>query len=249
MRIAALYDIHANLPALESVLLEVAQIGVDRILVGGDVVPGPMPRETIGRLLTLNIPCDFIRGNGESAVIEEMAGKPASGVPEQHRPILQWTAQQLEPEYGIQLSKWPPILHIQHRDLGEILFCHATPRNATDIFTRNTPEERILSTAFSNVNASIIVCGHTHMQFDRRVGKFRVVNAGSVGMPFGGPGAYWLLLGSKVELRRTSYDLEKAAELVRRTNYPQAREFAERNILHPPSEEEMLHLFARTEIK
>jgi len=187
MRVAALYDIHANLPALEAVLQEIEQIGVDRIFIGGDVVPGPMPCETIERLSELNLPCEFIQGNGEIAVLEEMAGKAATGVPEQYRPALQWTAQQLGPEHQHLLSHWRRTLRMQHPNSGEILFCHATPRNATEIFTRNTPEARLLSTAFTNVDASIVVCGHTHMQFDRMVGNLRVVNAGSVGRPFGEP--------------------------------------------------------------
>jgi len=87
------------------------------------------------------------------------------------------------------------------------------------------------------------------MQFDRMAGTIRVVNAGSVGMPFGSPGADWLLLGPDVELRRTAFDLAQAAERVRKTKYPQAEDFAARNILRPPSEEEMLKVFTRAELK
>ena len=87
------------------------------------------------------------------------------------------------------------------------------------------------------------------MQFDRMVGQSRVVNAGSVGMPFGEPGADWLLLGPTIELRHTNYDLAHAAEPIRKTEYPQAEEFIARNLLHPPPEEEMLKLFARVEVK
>lgn len=249
MRVAALYDIHANLPALGAVLTEITQVGVDRIVVGGDTVPGPMPRETIQRLSNLNLPCDFIQGNGEIAVLEELAGNPATGVPEQHRPVLQWTAEQLTPKDAHVLSHWPPTIQMQHANVGEVLFCHATPRSATEIFTRNTPEQQLLSTAFADVNASVVICGHTHMQFDRMVGNIRVINAGSVGMPFGEPGAYWLLIASDIELQHTPYDLENAAEIIRRTDYPQAREFAEHNVLHPPPEREMLNLFTRVEIK
>jgi hypothetical protein len=86
------------------------------------------------------------------------------------------------------------------------------------------------------------------MQFDRMVGKTRVVNAGSVGMPFGKSGADWLLLGPEVQLRHTTYDLSKAAERIRETNYPQAEEFIARNLLQPPSEEEMLKMFMRAEL-
>jgi hypothetical protein len=85
------------------------------------------------------------------------------------------------------------------------------------------------------------------MQFDRMVGRIRVVNAGSVGMPFGEPGANWLLLGPEVQLRRTVYNFTKAAEQIRGTDYPQAQDFAARNVLRPPSEAEMLDAFTRVE--
>ncbi|HVH80740.1 MAG TPA: metallophosphoesterase family protein, partial [Stellaceae bacterium] len=132
--------------------------------------------------------------------------------------------------------------------LGDVLFCHGTPRNENEIFTRLTPE-KVLLPVFDGVDAAVVVCGHTHMQFDRIVGKTRVVNAGSVGMPFGKPGADWLVLGPTLELRHTAYDLAGAAERIRKTTYPQAEEFIARNLLHPPSEEEMLNLFVRVELK
>jgi Icc-related predicted phosphoesterase len=50
MRVAAIYDIHGNLPALDAVIAEIRHENVDQVLVGGDVVPGPLPRETISRL-------------------------------------------------------------------------------------------------------------------------------------------------------------------------------------------------------
>jgi hypothetical protein len=83
------------------------------------------------------------------------------------------------------------------------------------------------------------------MQFDRRIGQTRVVNAGSVGMPFGEPGAHWLLLGPDIQFRHTTYDLANAAERVRSTDYPQAQDFAANNILNPPTEQEMLEVFDR----
>jgi len=71
----------------------------------------------------------------------------------------------------------------------------------------------------------------------------------SVGMPFGEPGAYWLLLGPSVQLRHTPYDLTRAAARIRATAYPQAEDFASRNVLQPPSEEETLEAFARVELR
>jgi predicted phosphodiesterase len=129
-----------------------------------------------------------------------------------------------------------------------VLFCHGTPRNENEIFLRTTAEEKLLP-VFAAVEVPIVVCGHTHMQFDRMVGDLRVVNAGSIGMPFGEPGADWLLLGPDVELRHAKYDLPKAAESIRATSYPQAEDFAANNVLQPPSEATMLELFVKAELR
>ena len=247
-RVAAIYDIHGNLPALEAVLAEIRRLDVDQVVVGGDVLPGPMPRDTIDLLLSLEIPAQFILGNGEVAVLEQMAGREPVKVPEAYRPIIQWNAQQLDAEHRRVVAGWPKTMRLQISGLGAVLFCHATPRNEDDIFTRLTPEER-LRPIFEGLDASMVVCGHTHMQFDRMIGNTRVMNAGSVGMPFGPPGADWLLLGPDVEPRHTAYDLESAAVRIRGTHYPQADDFAANNILRPPSAEQMLQLFTQAGLK
>lgn len=248
MRVAAVYDIHGNLPALEAVLRDIRQAEVELVVVGGDVVPGPMPRETLMCLLDLDIPVQFIQGNCEIDALAEMAGTGAVRVPEQFRDIMRWSAQQLYPKYEQLLASWAKTFRVEVDGLGEVLFCHATPRDDNEIFTRLTEEER-LSPIFEGLNVALVVCGHTHMQFDRMVGSIRVVNAGSVGMPFGEPGADWLLLNPDVQLRHTPYDLKKAAERIRKTNYPQAQEFAANHVLQPPSEEKMLEAFARAELR
>jgi putative phosphoesterase len=248
MRVAALYDIHGNLPALEAVLDDIRQSGVDRVVVGGDVVPGPMPRETLACLLDLDIPVQFVKGNGEREVLAQMAGTDTGAVPEQFREAMRWVAQQLHPEYEQVLANWPKTVRLEIDGIGEVLFCHATPRNDTEIFTRLTSEDRLIP-IFEGLNVPVVVCGHTHMQFDRTIGTVRVVNAGSVGMPFGEPGAYWALLGPDVQLRRTPYDLTKGAARIRDTNYPQAHDFAANNVLQPPSEGKTVESFARFELR
>jgi putative phosphoesterase len=248
VHVAALYDIHGNLPALEAVLQDIRQAEVDHVVVGGDVVPGPMPRETLVCLLDLDIPVQFIQGNGDREVLARMRGTETGTVPEQFRELLRWTAHQLHPEHEQVLASWPKTLRVDISELDEVLFCHATPRSDTEIFTRLTPDDRLLP-VFEGLDASVVVCGHTHMQFDRTIGRTRVVNAGSVGMPFGEPGAYWLLLGPDVQLRHAHYDLAKAAERIRDTSYPQALDFAARNVLQPPSELEMLDVFSRGELR
>jgi putative phosphoesterase len=258
MRVAAIYDIHGNLPALEAVLDEVRQEGVDQVIVGGDVVPGPMCRAVMERLLGLEMPLRFIRGNCEREMLDVVTGSSSSGssrgssVPERYRSTLRWVASELgtDTQYLQLMAGWPLTWAIEIEGLGRVLFCHATPRDDNEIFTHLTAEERLLP-VFEGVDATVLVCGHTHMQFDRTVGKVRVVNAGSVGMPFEEPGAYWLLLGtgSDVQLRRTPYDLASAAERIRATTYPQAEDFAANNVLKPPSKAEMLELFSAAELK
>ncbi len=245
MRVAALYDIHGNLPALEAVLREVAEEDVDRIVVGGDIVPGPMPRESLECLLDLRTPVEFIQGNGDRIVAGQMRGAEPEEVPPAFREPIRWVASQLTPGDRHRLEGWEKTFRLDMPGIGRVLFCHATPRSDVELFTKLTPEDQLVR-LFENQDASLVICGHTHMQFDRKIGKVRVVNAGSVGMPFGEPGAYWLLLGSDVELRRTTYDFRAAAERVRKTSYPQADDFAARNILQPPSEAQMLEAFSRS---
>jgi predicted phosphodiesterase len=183
MRVAALYDIHANLPALEAVLADVRRVGVDRIVVGGDIVPGPMPGETIACLQELELPVDYISGNGEREVREQMTSGTCR-VPAAYHETMRWVAEALARDHERLFASWPATIASEIAGLGTVLFCHATPRNDSEIFTRLTPDD-VLAPVFSGVAADLVVCGHTHVQFDRQVGATRVVNAGSVGMPFG----------------------------------------------------------------
>src|SRR5262245_57879799 len=109
MRLAVLNDIHANLPALDAVLAELAEQPIDRIVLGGDVLPGPIPRDTLERLGALGVPVSGIYGNGELAVLAQLdAADPATvtywrttdggPLPEKYREWIRWTAQQLQPD-------------------------------------------------------------------------------------------------------------------------------------------------------
>lgn len=241
MRVAALYDIHGNLPALEAVLDDVRRARVDLVVVGGDVLPGPMPRECLEVLQGLTVPVHCIRGNGDRVVLSAARGEVPDEVPATFQEVVRWNAEQLTPSQHSTIAEWPMTIRRHLPDLGDVLFCHATPRSDTENITRRTSESK-LAIALDAAQASLVVCGHTHMQYDRTAGAVRVVNAGSVGMPFGVAGAYWLLLHEGVELRRTSYDVVAAAKRIAETAYPQARQFAERQVLNPPTEESMLDL-------
>ena len=247
--VAALYDIHGNLPALEAVLAAVdagraADASADAtIVVGGDVVPGPMPREALDRLLDLGTRARFIRGNTDRLVVDAFDGRPLpSRLPPSVQEAITWSAGQLDRRHRDFLAALPGTLVLVVEGLGEVLFCHASPRSDEELFTAVSPAERVRP-MLAGATQRIVVCGHTHMQFDRTVNGVRLLNAGSVGMPFGRPGAYWLSLGPDVRPVRTDYDLERAAALVRESPYPQAAEFAARNVLDPPGEAQMVAAF------
>ena len=244
--VAALFDIHGNLPALDRVLAEVRGADVDAVVVGGDAVPGPMARETLDRLLSLDLPVPCLYGNGEIAILDHLAGRELVKVPDIYRPSIASSAAQVR-DLRSTLASWPMTVRLEVDGLGPVLFCHATPRNEDECFTRDTPAERLLP-IFDAANAAMVVCGHTHMQFDRTIGRTRVVNAGSVGMPFGRPGADWLLLGRGVQLQHSEYDLDEAAAAIRRAEYPWPGDFAAQYILHPPTEAQMLETFNRVSI-
>lgn len=245
MSIAALYDIHGNLPALEAVLADVANANVELILVGGDVVPGPMPVESLDLLLGLHLPVRFILGNTDREVLARMQGVETdwyrSAPTDWTRPV-DLAAEQLAVRHRQAIENWPATLTAD-TPAGPVLFCHAIPHDDNHNFTRRTPEKDLLD-HFRGVSEPVVVCGHTHMQFDRRVGEHRVINAGSVGMPFGSPGAYWLLMqNGDFELRRTDYDLRRAADRIRLVGTEQAESFVNQFLLDQPSEEQMLNLF------
>ncbi|MGZ3600744.1 MAG: metallophosphoesterase family protein [Ktedonobacterales bacterium] len=248
MKIAALYDIHGNLPALNAVLDDLTDVQPDLIIVGGDIVSGPMPAQTLERLSQLGDRVRCIRGNNDREVVIAFDGQPIArrylpDISAKGREELQWVAGQLTRSQRVFLAALPEQIVLQIEGLGSVLFCHATPHSDEEIFTARTSTAR-LSTIFSGIDQEIVVCGHTHTQFELRQGDLRILNAGSVGMPFADrPGAYWLLLTTQgYEFRRTAYNREAAANEIRASGNPHAREFAEQNVLTTPTEAAMLDI-------
>jgi predicted phosphodiesterase len=239
VRVAALYDIHGNLPALEAVLAEPDVAGADVVVVGGDALAGPMPAETLALLEGLGDRAVWLRGNAEREVLERRDADPDEcGVWERRDT---WVAAQLTSEQLARVAHWPATVEVEVDGLGPARFCHATPRDDSEIFTAITPSDEVEPMLVAA--EPTVVCGHTHVQFDRAIGRRRVVNAGSVGMPYEDePGARWCLLGPGVELRRTAYDVEAAAARVRTSGFPEADEHAD-GLLRPPGAQEATTVF------
>jgi putative phosphoesterase len=230
MRVAAIYDIHGNLPALHAALTEIDDLGVDAIVVGGDIASGPMPRETLARLREAEATMRFVRGNADRRY--EYA-EDASASADIWLVRGWWAGQQLDAGEREFLDRLPEQAVLEVDGLGRVLFCHGSPRSDEEIITPATPDAR-LETIVGGVREDVVICGHTHVQFDRRLGAKRIANAGSVGLPYEAePGAYWALLGPDVELRRTPYDFVAAAELIRESAYPAAEELIEMLFAEP----------------
>jgi putative phosphoesterase len=209
MRILALYDVHGNPDALEAVLTDPRSASPDAIVVGGDVVPGAFASDVLDRLEALSGDVRWVRGNGERETAAAVdAPRTADGDAAE---MSAFTAQQLGPERARKLGELPLSIMVDG-----VLFCHATPRSDEEIVTRISPPER-WSEVLADVEAPLVVAGHTHQQDDRMVSGVRFVNAGSVGLPYEGDGdARWLWIEHGVpELRRTAYDAATAGRRMR----------------------------------
>jgi predicted phosphodiesterase len=205
MRVAALYDIHGNVPALDAALAEIRRERVDLVVIGGDVVVGPDSAAAVRRVTTLDVPVRFISGNCERVVLAHLAGEDISEVPEGFHDAIRRAAAQMDARCLDAIFSWPATCEVTVDGLGPVFFCHATARSDREFFEAATPDADVAA-MFESAKAPVVVCGHTHIQFDRTVGQRRIVNAGSVGMPFAPPpGAHWLLLGPNIELRQTAY--------------------------------------------
>jgi predicted phosphodiesterase len=181
------------------VLRDVREAEVDAIVFGGDDLAGPWPAETAALLESLELPTYRVRGNAD----RELTGAPGRAPAE----LLEWAAGRIDTETLASIEQLPLTQTLEIDGLGPVLFCHATPRNDTEIRTVLSPDER-WSEVLADVEQRTVVVGHTHVQFDRIVGDVRVVNAGSVGMAYEDePGAYWAVLGPDVEFRRSAFDV------------------------------------------
>lgn len=246
MRVAVLSDVHGNLPALEAVLGEVEAAGVDAIVLPGDMTIGPLQAETLEVLASLGERVVWVRGNCERNLVEVFDGTYAT-TGAAHEAGTIWCGRQLTREWRDRLAALPLTVSLDVDGLGPVLFCHATARDDEEIVLVDSPMEWFAD-GFAGVEEATVVCGHTHMPFDRLAGGRRFVNPGSVGMPYGPPGAaaYWALLGPEVTLRRTAYDAAAAAERMQPSAWPGTAEFVDENVLNgPPSDAEALALFTQ----
>ncbi|MFR9777423.1 metallophosphoesterase family protein [Micromonospora sp. MS34] len=217
-RVAVLSDIHGALPALEAVLAEPDVATADLIVLTGDIAAGPQPVEVLDLLGSLGERACWVGGNADRELVKARAGKKSP------IDVSNWAAEQLRDDQVARLAALPPTVTLPVAGLGEVLFCHATPRDDEEVVLVDSRLDR-WAEVFAGLPAEVgtVVCGHTHMPFTRLVDRRLVVNPGSVGMPYGGAGAWWALLGPGVQLRRTRYDVDAAcARVAAESGFPDA---------------------------
>jgi predicted phosphodiesterase len=191
MRVAALYDVEGNLPALNAVLAELESVELDFLVFGGDLFCGAQPVEVIDRARSLPA-ARFILGNVDRLDDANVAYQVAKLRADQRDFVAAFPEQLV---------------------LGNVRYSHGSPRSVDEAVTMLTPDD-LLREMVEGIEQSVVVLGHTHTQFDRRIDGCRIVNAGSVGAAWETtPGAYWALIDDDdVELRRTSYDVDAAIQ-------------------------------------
>jgi diadenosine tetraphosphatase ApaH/serine/threonine PP2A family protein phosphatase len=182
-----------------------AEVDADAIVFGGDYLYGPCPQETVAIIRSLD--AQVLRGN-----CEDMAEE--------------WERSQLEAGDLAWLQSLPLATTVDG-----VLYCHAAPTSNLPITTAITPEEAVRRT-FEGITGTVVI-GHTHHQFDRSFGELRVVNAGSVGMPYEGEvAAFWTLVeDGEPSFRSTPIDVERAVTETRASAWPHAQEFVAENLL------------------
>src|SRR5690606_18245064 len=185
MSVAVLSDIHGVLPALAAVLDEPDVRDADRIVLTGDIAAGPMPVETLDLLRSLGDRVVWVRGNADRELVS-LARGGETAIPDA---IARWAAGELRPDQVDLLDRLPHPVTMEVDGFGPVLFCHGPPRDDEEVVLVDSTMRR-WAEVFTGLDELVqtVVCGHTHMPYQRLVDRRLVVNPGSVGMPYGRPG-------------------------------------------------------------
>jgi predicted phosphodiesterase len=242
--VAVLSDVHGVLPVLEAVLAEPDVRAADLVVVTGDHASGPQPCAVLDRMLQEGDRLRMVRGNADRELVALRRGEDIE-IPDDVTP---WAAAQLTKDQVELLAGLPHPFVIDVDGFGPVVFCHGSPRRDDEIVLVDSPLTR-WQAAFTGLppDHRTVVCGHTHMPFSRLVDRRLVVNAGSIGMPYGRPGGSWVLLhDGGVSLRHTSIDVDAAVEaVVAGSKYPKRQSWADEYVRAGNSDADAIAAFAQ----
>jgi len=232
MRIAVVTDVHGNLTALEAVVADLRTVGADLVVHGGDLIcGGPRSAEVIDRVRELQWP--GVYGN-----VEEMCWAPhlvseTLQAPALHRIrdlVLSHTIPRTLEEIGDERLAWLKRLPLRWTN-GDVAVVHAGPDDPWR-FTPPTATDDDLERVYGVLEAQVVVFGHIHVPFVRRLSRsgvasaqaaaLTIANAGAVGQSFDGDtrASYAVVDGQDVEIRRVAYDRDQEIRLLRSSDDP-----------------------------
>jgi putative phosphoesterase len=243
--VAVLSDVHGNVHALRAVLAELERMPVELIVFSGDITWGPFPQQTaeVIRELRAVTGVALVRGNADRAVLELI-----DGVREPESPRDTWMVASHRPDDVELLREVRFAVDVALVGVGMLRICHGSPRADIEVLTPRTPPDRMAS-ACADVDADVLVTGHTHIQFDRPLHGLtrlsRHLNPGSVGLPYHAdqPGARWARIDGNaarvIDLRTTTYDLDEHLTAVQATDDPR-RTLITELLRRPPTPAEVI---------
>jgi putative phosphoesterase len=215
MRIAIVSDIHGNLPALEAVLADLAEVRPDLVVHGGDLaLGGPHPVEVADRVRELGWPS--VLGNTDAVLAE---GAAAPGGPSG---FIGRAAAHCREQLGPERVAWLTGQPMEWRDAG-IAVVHAVPGDCWPLVAHDATDETLRET-FAPLDVPVVVYGHIHHPYVRRLDGLTVVNSGSVSLSLDGDvrATYAVLEDGRIEHRRIAYDVERVAADLIRNDQPNA---------------------------
>jgi len=217
---------------------------VNVVVVTGDHASGPQPGAVLDRMLAEGDRLRLVRGNADRELVALRRGEDIE-IPDE---ITPWAAAQLTETQVALLADLPHPLVLHVDGFGPVVFCHGTPRRDDEIVLVDSPLTR-WQAAFTDLPSDhrTVVCGHTHMPFVRLVDRRLVINAGSIGMPYGRAGGSWALLrNGGVSLRHTPIDVDCAVEaVVAGSAYPHRRAWADEYVRAANSDADAIAAFTQ----
>jgi putative phosphoesterase len=224
MRVAIVSDVHGNLRAFEAVLADLRQVAPDLVVHGGDLVyGGTRPAEIVDQIRALAWP--GVRGNTDEMLwsaesLNEFAAKTLQLGAHLRRiqDLIPPTVAGLGEERLGWLEAFP------ERYVGEeFTLVHASPGNLWSAPVHNASDEELQNT-YAPLGSAIVVYGHIHRPYVRRIGEMTVANTGSVSQSYDGDrrASYLVIEGERVSIRRVEYDVESEARELLRSGLPHA---------------------------